>query len=181
VREGIAAARYARAAFDAARKAGAVEAVGEDLADLAKALKASGLETALESPHYAPELKARIVARVGERCRSPVTAELLKLALRKSRIGILPGVAVHYAALCLEAENVALADVTTAGAPTAPFRGKLEAALGRITGRKLRLRYREDPALVGGFLVKIKNDLIDASVLNRLLALKRRLLETKVN
>lgn len=179
--DSVASARYARALFEAASKSDAHAKVEADLGDLVRVLKSSGLQAFLESPSHSPDDKRRAVARVAEMLRSPVSGGLLHLLLKKARIGILSGVLAHYASLWREARGIVQAEFVTAGTPDESFKTTLVQALGRITKKKIELVTKQDPSLVGGFVVRIQNDLIDASVRTRLADLKKQLLETAVN
>ena len=179
--DAVAPARYARALFEAAARSGDEAKVQEDLEDLVRVMKSSGLKDFLESPRPSPEDKKKALSRVAQMLHSRLAGGFLHLLLKKSRLDILPGALVHYAALWRGARNIVQAELITAGAPNEAFKKRITESLGRITGKKIELAARQDPSLAGGFVVKIQNDLIDASVKTRLLTLKKQLLETSIN
>ena len=179
--DGAIAARYSRALFDAAQKKGEMEKAGQDLADFAAVLKPSGLKGFLENPTHSMTAKHQALERVGKMLGSTAVRGLLKVLLKKSRVGLVYAVSTQYAALLREAQGILDADVLMVHAPNDSFKARLDKTLARLTGKKIKFTYRSDPALVGGFAVRLENDLIDASIRTRIEDLKRRLLEIKIN
>lgn len=173
--------RYAQALFGAAQKAGELEKVAEDLRELERVMKPSGLKSYLENPRHPAERKRRVVASLRPMLRSRLTEGFLLLLLEKSRVEILYGVARRYSVLVDEAMGVVPAEVTLAGAPNEAFKRRIEASLAKITGKKVKLAYKSDPDIVGGIRIRIGNSVIDGSIRERIAQLKTALLETKIN
>ena len=179
--EEAAAPRYAQALFDAARKSGELEKVGEDLRDLLQVLKPSGLKSFLENPQHPAERKLRVISEIGSKFRSKLTAAFLGLLLEKLRIGIIHGAARRYAVLMNEALGVVPADITLAGTPNEAFKKSIEQSLAKITGKKVQMTFKADPEILGGIHIRIGNRVIDGSARSGIEELKKALLETKIN
>lgn len=177
----IAGARYAQALFEAARKAGELDKVGADLRDVQEVLKPSGLKPYLENPRHPFEKKKKALAEIGKKLRSRLSGRFLFLLLRKSRIYLIGGVVRHFEAFSDEAKGQVPAEVILAGLPNEVMREKLLKTLNQLTGRKVRMILKEDPSIVGGIRIKIKNEMIDASIRSRLRELKKILIETEIN
>jgi F-type H+-transporting ATPase subunit delta len=64
------------------------------------------------------------------------------------------------------------AEITSAHALGAAERRELEAQVGRLTGKKVRARYEEDAALLGGAIVRIGSTIYDGSVNGQLERIK---------
>lgn len=67
-----------------------------------------------------------------------------------------------------DGQAVVLADVTVASPMSDELRADLMARLEQLTGRKVRLVTREDPAILGGAKMQIGDTMIDASLAGRL-------------
>jgi F-type H+-transporting ATPase subunit delta len=52
---------------------------------------------------------------------------------------------------------------------------RLRAAISRHFGREIQLQIDVDPAVLGGVVVRVGDEVVDASVLRRLAAARRRL------
>jgi F-type H+-transporting ATPase subunit delta len=58
---------------------------------------------------------------------------------------------------------------------SAADRAELEAKVGKLAGGRIRAKYREDRALLGGAIVKIGSTIYDGSVRGQLQQLKQKL------
>jgi F-type H+-transporting ATPase subunit delta len=65
--------------------------------------------------------------------------------------------------------------VSTARELSEEQRGALNARLEGLTGKRVRTRYRVDPALIGGVVARIGSTVYDGSVRGQLHSLERRL------
>src|SRR5450759_3652743 len=69
----------------------------------------------------------------------------------------------------------ARAEVSSPRELTETQRGAINAQLERITGKRIRMRYAVDPALIGGVVARIGSTVYDGSVRGQLQTLGRRL------
>jgi F-type H+-transporting ATPase subunit delta len=130
------------------------------------------LRRVLVDPALGTEPRRRVLEALAERAgASPLVRRLLDLAASRDRLSLLPELCEAYAALANHANGVVSAEVVSAVPLAEPQRQCLAGALG---GR-VELRCREDPALVGGLLVRVDGTTYDGSVRTRLAALRRRL------
>jgi F-type H+-transporting ATPase subunit delta len=67
------------------------------------------------------------------------------------------------------------ADVTSAQGLSDPQRNALQAKLGKLTGKQIRMEYLVDPALIGGVVARTGSTVYDGSVRGQLDALRHRL------
>jgi F-type H+-transporting ATPase subunit delta len=163
--------RYARALLDVA---------GGDALALRDELRAFGriveghpeLRRALLEPGLGTEPRRRVLAAVAEGAgASALLRRLLGLLASRDRVSLLPDVIECYAELANAAQGVVSAEVVSA----APLAEAQRRALAAALGGTVELRSREDPALVGGVLVRVGGTTYDGTVRTRLAALRRRL------
>jgi F-type H+-transporting ATPase subunit delta len=105
----------------------------------------------------------------------PVTATLLREAVRLPRGRHLDVVAEELAELAAARRDRSVAKVRTPVALTPDQESKLEESLGRIYGRKISLQVELDRDLLGGLVVQVGGEVIDGSVAGRLAAARRSL------
>jgi F-type H+-transporting ATPase subunit delta len=175
----VAVGRYAIALFGAAKSSSSIDAVAADLESLSQARAAEDLIHCLENPRYNMDLKRQVIDALGQKCSSPMTAKFLHVLLRKSRIGLLPGIAAKFRELVKEAGGVVSCEVILAAKPSAAFSKIIEKALKRITHTEVEMAVKVDLAVMGGIALKIKNKILDATFSKRLYDLKYDLLQTK--
>jgi F-type H+-transporting ATPase subunit delta len=170
-----AARRYARALLDVAQQ-GDPAAVREDLRGV-RALLERHAELAEALAHPAlPAAKKRGLLRAAleQKLQAPVL-RLLELLVERGRIDLLGAIESAYAALWNAQRGVAAAEVVSAAPLGAEEQRALQAALERASGLRVELTAREDPALLGGLLVRVGGRSYDGSVRGRLRALRARL------
>ncbi len=166
--------RYADALFSIARERDTIDAWAAELASLrALASTRQGLRV-LESPDLSPAQKRRAVeAAVGPLSRE--TAALLDLLLRRKRARLLPALAEAYEERVRAHRGIALAVVTTAVPLDQADRELIARWLRARLSRQVEIREQVDPEIIGGVVVRVGDQLIDASVRGRLERLRRRL------
>jgi F-type H+-transporting ATPase subunit delta len=166
---------YARALFDAAREARAVEPVGRDLGDFVAALAASAsLRDVLADPQVDTSAKQRILVEI-TREGQPLVANTLQLLLERGRFGIVAELRVAYEALAATEADLVKVEVTSAVELTAAAREKIAARVGEASDRRVELVARVDPHIIGGLVLRIGDVIVDGSVQARIRQLRRRL------
>jgi F-type H+-transporting ATPase subunit delta len=130
------------------------------------------LRRVLVGPALGAEPRRRVLAALAEEAGlSPLLRRLLDLVASRDRVSLLPDLCEAYARLANVAHGVVSAEVVSA----VPLAESQQQCLAGALGRRVELRCREDPALVGGLLVRVDGTTYDGSVRTRLAALRRRL------
>ncbi len=173
--------RYASALFGAAVKARAAESVLEDLGSLEALFERDDrFQLFLEAPDVLTENKIALIERVLSGRAHELVVRLLLLMLEKKRIQHLPLVLADFRELVEEHLGIARAIVTSA-VPLAPDQaGDLRTRLERMSGKKVRVDARVDPALLGGVVVMIGGKILDGSLKHRLEEMRERLMTASV-
>ena len=173
--EEIVARVYARALFDAARDAGAVERVGRELGDFVVALAASAsLRDVLADPRVDTAAKQRVLAEI-TREGQPLVANALQLLLERGRFGIVAAMNEAYEALAADEADLINVEVTSAMELTAADRERIAARVAEAAGRRVELAARVDPDIIGGLVLRVGDVIVDRSVQARIRQLRRRL------
>jgi F-type H+-transporting ATPase subunit delta len=82
-------------------------------------------------------------------------------------------VAEQYQRLVNRVRGIEEAEVVTAAQLEAPEVEYLKGRLEQARGRRLQLRYRHDPSLLGGMVVRFGDQLVDGSLRTRLEQMRR--------
>ncbi|MDM7993547.1 MAG: ATP synthase F1 subunit delta [Candidatus Fermentibacter sp.] len=167
---------YAEALFAVARAEGSADALLSDFDSLEIVLaRDDALIRFLSSPMELDEDKLGIVAQAFEGRATGLFCRLVPLLLRKNRIPYLLSIGKAYRAILEASRGLVDATVTSARTIGDDLERRLTAALERVTGRKVRLRRRIDPRLLGGFMVGFDGRVIDFTVRHRLDMMKEAL------
>lgn len=201
-----AARRYAEAAFELAERDGTHDAWLAALSAAAEALteeavlrivdnpaiplreRQEAVEAIFASPAFGRLLEAAVArlprpdadprsiqTQVAERVGRQV-ARLVELLVERRRVGLLPRVAEAYRRLLYARWGIVEAEVVSAVPLTEAERDALRERLEQLAGRRVELRERVDPGLLGGLVVRIGDRLYDASVRGRLERLRTQLI-----
>ena len=171
--------QYAHALFDVARKSRQTDRIGRDVTAFVR-LMASNEELARALTHRAiAPMRKRAVVEALLRSWPDVTPEvgrLLVLLADRDRLSELPAIAAAFDERLMELNQAARAELTTPAPVDDETRRRIVAALSQAVGREVSVTERIDPALVGGFAVRVGSVVFDGSVRRHLERIRERLL-----
>jgi F-type H+-transporting ATPase subunit delta len=99
--------------------------------------------------------------------------EFFKIAIRKGRSGVLLASAKEYVNQYNVLKNVVKATVTSSSALSKENISQIEAVVKEATKGEVILTSHVDPALIGGFILKVGDKQFDTSLLGKLNKLKK--------
>ena len=174
------ATRYAKALADVTTAAGAALRPEDALSQLrafGAALAASHeLQNALTTPAVPASRKRAVVGRIAELLKlSPIARNFLFVLIDHRRIALLDAILHSFELIVDERLGFARAEVSSPRELTEAQRGAINAQLERLTGKRIRMRFAVDPALIGGVVARIGSTVYDGSVRGQLQTLGRRL------
>ena len=167
------AGRYASALFDLAREQKQIDAVSRSLGALGQALADSReFHQLVTSPLIdRGEAREAFFAIAGELNLDPITTNFLGVLARNGRKAQLQPVIALFRRLASEHRGETTADIVTAHPLTDDQVAALKQKLKGRAGRDVAIEARTDPEILGGLIVKLGSQMIDASLktkLNRL-------------
>ena len=167
------AGRYASALFDLAREQRQIDAVGRSLDALASALVDSKeFAELVQSPLVSRPEAAKTFKAVGPQLGvDPITQNFLGVLARNGRKNELRSVIRAFKRLAADHRGETTADVVTARPLNDDQMAELKAQLRARAGRDVTIDAVVDPNILGGIVVKLGSQRIDASIrtkLNRL-------------
>lgn len=162
--------RYAAALFDLAREQKAIEMVEGSLATLEQALvDSSDLKRLVTSPLVARGAAANAIKAVAATLKlDTLTANFLGVLASNRRLRQLNNVIAAFRAMAANFRGETTAQVTTAHPLTDDQVKALKAKLKTRVGRDVAVATKVDPAILGGLVVKIGSQMIDASIRTKL-------------
>lgn len=170
-----AAIRYAKAILDLANSKGVAEAVNNDMKSIASTIENnSELNDFIQNPTTRVEVKESALLEVFADVNG-VTKGLFHLLFENKRFEILNAIATEYSKVFDEGNGIEVAKVTTAIPMDAALEAKVLAKIATLSDKKITIENIVDPAIIGGFILRIGDQQYNASVANRLQVLKREL------
>lgn len=169
-----AAKRYAQAVFSLARESNSFDQWQTDLARLDALVSDERAAHYLASPNVTEADKQRLLD-VTLAQNSAEVRNLARLLLQRHRLNIVSDMVTLFEAAVLEERGIAVAEVTTAEPLDEQGQRVVRERLSALVGRNVELRLKTDPAIIGGIVARIGDQLIDGSVINQLRRLRARL------
>jgi len=161
--------RYAQALMDIGKEKNSVAEIAGDMKVIFDALhEVHELKAMLHTPVIRPEVKRRVVHEVFQKHVSKDVMIFMDLLLKKGRGDVLDMVATEYLRLLDIDTNTVSALVTSARALDENAKQQIVAKLEKMTTKKVRASYAVDASLRGGFVAKVGDTLIDASLQHQL-------------
>lgn len=165
--------RYARALYEQALAEKAVAPLDEDVELIGRALEDSrDLRRLFESPIVPREKKVAVVRGLFGARVQPVMLRFLELLIEKNREQIFPAVVTAYRQQRDREQGITEAEVRVAAPLDDAAREQMRQRLEVMTGKKVRLKVRHEPALLGGVVIRLGDTVYDGSVRNKLVLLR---------
>lgn len=165
--------RYATALFALARDADTLDAVGESLATVRRALgESDDLARLVASPLIGREDAGKAIAAVaGSLGLDPTTTSFLGILAQNRRLGALPAIIRDFDRLAARERGEVRAEIVSAHPLDDGQMASLRARLKSMVGSEVTVAASIDPAILGGLIVKLGSRQIDGSIRTKLNAL----------
>lgn len=177
------AGRYARALAESVGENDiqALDAAGRKLDLLARVIASDhALAQFFDSPTTRSAEKQAALATLADRAGlDDMMRRFLGVVAEHRRVAVLRAIAAEFAAIQDQAAGIVAAEATVAVPMDEKASDTFRKALEKMTGRKVRLTVRVDPAIVGGVRTRIGSKVYDGTVRNHLQALHQRLAEAR--
>lgn len=168
--------RHAQAVFQLALDSNEVEGWRSRLKTIAATLTDPELTAILENPKVHLSDKVQLISR----CLPELNELALNFAyllVARQRMSILDQIVAEYERMADAHQGLEHAEVITAIPLDEEDKEKLAERLATITGKQIVLAADVDPAIIGGFVARVGDKLIDGSTRARLEALKQKLVQ----
>jgi len=170
--------RYAQAVFEIAVESNKLKEWQSNLTKVAKLVQDNEFVGLAENPKIPFDLKTQLVQEsLGK--TNPMVLNLVYLLISKGKLKTASYISDEYNRLLNEHYGIKSAEVTTAVPLENVEIEKLGQNLETLVGKKVSMNVQVNPDILGGFIARIDDSLIDGSIRSRLEMLKKRLAETR--
>lgn len=169
--------RYASALADVVIKNNESQEVQKELSAWVEMIDSSEtLADVLRNPTIAYKQKSNLLESLISKTKGgKTTANFLRVLLRNQRISNLKDITERFAHELDVRSGFVAAQITTARQVSQEEQAALQAKLTAMTGKKVRLDFKTDDALIGGVVTRIGDTVFDGSVRSQLNELKEQL------
>ena len=166
---------YARSLFQAAKEAGRLAQVRQDLGDFVEATRqVPELDELLRNPQLDRRAKIAAVETVAGKA-DPLVLNFLRLLVEKGRAGEVGQVAEEFERMAAAEEGELSVELTTAYELSDEEARAIVAQIEQRSGRRVDATREVDPELIGGMVLQVGSRRVDASIRGRLEQLSRDL------
>lgn len=179
MRKTTVARRYAKALIELAAEEGAQARFATELRDLLAAFKDNPeLSKVLSNPIFKVEERRALAAAVAEKTgASDTIKKFLELLFEGGKTALLEEICIAY--FSMEDEHAGRVRATLVCTPGSAS-GLIDSVKEKLkteTGKEVILSEEADPELIGGFVIKIGNTMLDCSLKTQLVRMKEKILE----
>ena len=166
--------RHAQAVYQLALENNTLDKWRDELKTISSTLKDDTLLSILENPKIHFSDKVELIKKVFPGL-SQYALNFHYLLVSRQRLVILDDIVKEYDSLVDAQKGIEHANVTTAIDLSREDKEKIAKRIANLTGKKIVLSAQVDPEILGGFVARIGDKLIDGSTRSRLQALKKEL------
>lgn len=161
---------YAEALMAVAQEHNLVDKFGEDVAALLDTLNESEeLQQFLDNPVVKAEDKKAVLQEIAGEQLHPYMVNFLKILVERRRILFIAEICQHYQALLRELKQTVLAEVVSAVELNDDQKQSVcQKVKGMTNAQDVELETKIDPDLLGGVIIKVGSQVIDASLRGQL-------------
>ncbi len=174
--KGAVARRYAAAIFDIARKQNTLDRTLEDVQHIASLFSNRKVSYLMREPKVPAQRKEKALRLALQGKVQPTSLNLALLLVQRNLVEYVPNIAAELEQLIRDYRNEAVAEVTTATQIDPTQSRTIQQALEERTGKTIILNSHVDPAILGGVIARVGDQVIDGSIRYRLSVLEQRLL-----
>lgn len=174
--------RYATSLLETALEKKNLDLITTDIRLLVETLEGSRqLQLMLESPVVRPELKLNVFKEVFSEKISKDTIDFIEFLVSKKRENLIGSIGKRFLELRDAHLGIANVIVTTLSEFSNEQKNVLQNKLEKILEKKVRLNFKTDANIVGGFVAKVDDTLYDASIRHQLDLLKKQFLTSEIS
>jgi F-type H+-transporting ATPase subunit delta len=168
---------YAEALFELAQADDAAELYAGQLGEIVQLIESEAdFRSFLETPRIELREKRQVLREVFEGKIPERLLRFLLVVVDKRRQRVLPEIAIEFNKLVDQQLGRLQVDVTVAEDPDAKARASIQKHLNTLFGVDVLPRFRADPRIIGGVVVRVGDRIMDGSIRHRLQGLRRSLL-----
>ncbi len=165
---------YARSLFEVAKEHGKLDVVRDQLGQVAEAVAGDrDLQTFFFSPYFSTKEKSEGLTKALVDV-DPTVLNFLEVLVEKHRMPALMRIRRVYDRLWEQENKVLPVQITSAVSLDPEVVRQLGDRIGQQTGQRVELTADVQPDILGGIVLRVGNQILDASIRNRLEHLRRQ-------
>jgi F-type H+-transporting ATPase subunit delta len=170
--------RYSKALFESALEKKLLDKVYQDMIFISDICKIPEMKEFLGSPIIRPTKKIDVLQKILAKNVEIITISLIEMVVKNNRESFLPAIARVFIHKTKEYKGITESVLTTAIQIDPKIRQQIVDFITKIFKTKVELKEIVDKDIVGGFILRIEDNYIDASVRTKLRMIEKELKST---
>jgi len=167
--------RYSRALFLSALEKKILDKVNQDMIFISEICKIQETKEFIESPIIRPSKKTAIFHKMLEGNVEAITLSLIDLVVKNERESFLPAIARVFIHETMKYKGVTESVLTTAVKVNVKVKNQIIDFITEAFKTKVELEEKIDEEIIGGFILRVDDNYVDASVRHKLRKIKKEL------
>ena len=172
--------RYARALFQSALEKKILDNVYQDMIFISEICKIAETKEFLNSPIIVPSKKEAIFHKMLGDNVEKITLSTIDLIVKNGRESFIPAIARVFIHETKKFKGITESVLTTAVKVDDKVKKQMIDLISDGFKTKVELKEIIDPEIVGGFILQVDDNLIDASIRNKLRKIKKELIGSAI-
>ncbi len=167
--------RYSRALFQSALDKKILERIRDDMSIISNICSIPEMKELLDSPVIIPSKKTEILRTIFGTFVHDLTLSLINLVVKNGREKYLPAIARVFLHTAKKHEGITESLLTSAVKVDEKIKKQVIDLIAGIFKTKVDLKENIDESIIGGFILKVEDNYIDASIRNKLTKIRKEL------
>jgi F-type H+-transporting ATPase subunit delta len=167
--------RYSRAIFQSALGKKILDKVNQDMIFISEVCKIPETKELLHSPIIIPSKKSAIFHKILDSNVENITLSLIDLVVQNGREKHIPAIARNFIHETMKYKGVTESVLTTAVKVNDKVKKQITDLISEVFKTKVELKETIDPEVIGGFILRVDDSYIDASIRNKLRKIRKEL------
>jgi F-type H+-transporting ATPase subunit delta len=173
--------RYSRAIFQSAVEKKTLDKVYQDMIFISEICRTPETKEFLQSPIISPSKKQAIFHKMFDGNIEKITLSLIDLTVKNGRESFIPAIARNFIHETKKYRGITESVLTTAVKVDDEVKKQITTLISDIFKTTVELKETVDPEIIGGFILQIDDNYIDASIKNKLRKIKKELIGSVVS
>lgn len=167
--------RYSRALFQSALEKKILDEVNKDMILISEICKIPETKEFIKSPIIVPSKKEAIFHKMLGDNVEKITLSLIDLIVKNGRESFIPAIARNFIHETKKYKGITESVLTTALKVDDKVRKQITDLISEVFKTKVELKANVDSEIIGGFILQIDDNYIDASIKNKLRKIRKEL------
>jgi F-type H+-transporting ATPase subunit delta len=170
--------RYSKALFESALEKNILDKVNQDMILISEVCKNPVTRDFLQNPVIVPSNKSAILHKMFGGSVEESTLSLIDLAVKNGRESYIPAIARVFIHETLKYKGITRSVLTTAVKVDQNVKKQITDMISEVFNTKVEIEEVIDTEIIGGFILRIDDNYIDASIRNKLRKISKELKES---